>query len=400
MPASLEIPDEATQAADTEVIPGGSAADAPTEAIPLLDDSEALGDSALTEPTTALPTVDLPAAEAPPAELAERVPESLAEDEPSRRSRRGLWISLVLVAVAVLGVGGYLIWDNVTKSMRDEAVTATAQTYLQGISDGDVAMALGTLAEQPADSTLLTNEVLATSVAAQPITNATVDAITTDGETATADVSYTIGDTEVAVTLDLVGDGRTSWHITDGLADLTLTSSDALTINGAAVDQLSYPVLPGSYTAAPVTDLISLGDDTTVLINDPLGEGATISPAYSVSEAGRETILSTLKADIDRCLASTESVMDGCPFGIDPGETEVKAGSVRFELTNDPWADFAAELDPTTLTATGTVTFTIDATASVTFDGRTNDAAETTIEADRTWAVDLTQEPMIVAWTG
>lgn len=384
--------------------------DAPTEMMPLVAQTDLPPDggepdtdwvpatsAATPEPTAELPTLD------PPATLADvkvlpTSDDGLNKAAPQPR-RRALRIVVTLLIVAVLAVGGYFVWDTVTKSMRDDAITTTAQTYLQGITDGDVAVALGTLQEQPADSTLLTNDVLAASVTASPITNATVDAITSDETNATADVSYTIGEADVNITLNLVGDGRTSWRITNGLTELTLSPTAALRVNGAVVDQPTYPVLPGTYTATPVTDRIALGEEASVLITDPLVEGATISPSYSVSETGREAILSTLTQDVDRCLASTESQMDGCPFGVDPGDAEVKPGSVRFDLKNDPWKDFAPDLDPTTLKATGTVTFDINVTATVTFDGRTSDAASLSMSVDRTWAVDLSQDALTVNWT-
>ena len=360
------------------------------------------------EATAVLGTPDAPPSAAPVITDEEAASATAPDDEAagtapaaSGRGRRiGLIVGLALLLVA-LAVGGWFWWDSSQKAAREQAVRDRTTAYLTALADADAAGALETLAEQPANTTLLTDEVLAASREAAAITDVAVGAVAFDpgDETkATADVTYTIGTQPVEATLDLTGDGRTHWGIADGLGDLTTTTVAALTVNGATLTETTSPVFPGTYTAASTNQYVTLNGTTTALLADPTAEPAQLTPEHALSEAGTQAVLAAVKGRFDECLASTETLPGNCPFGVDPGPVTIENNQVSYQLQNDPWAGFTPTLDVATLTASGTIHFEIDAHAVASFDGRTGNV-KADVDADRAYAVNLTQDPLTVTWS-
>ena len=221
-----------------------------------------------------------------------------------------------------------------------------------------------------------------------------------DGDTrASVSASYKIGGRDVSTTLRLVGDGRTSWLLVDGTADLTLSAPTGLTVNGVPVTESTNPAFPGSYVVATnsAPTVIAQGD-TTALLATPDSEPASLTVAAALSDEGRQTVLNTVKGRLDECLTATESRPANCPFGVRTDNVEVAPGSVRFALANDPWADFHPALDPATMRVTGRLHLSVDATATITQNGLSTDATQR-LEADRTYTVALTQQPLAVVWS-
>ena len=120
--------------------------------------------------------------------------------------------------------------------------------------------ALATLADKPANTTLLTGEVLAASRTAAPLTDIRVGAPAFDGgSAATIPASYKLGDQAASTTLHLEGDGRTQWLLSDGTADLTLSSTAGLQVNTdnpAAFNKAVYDFLA---SAPPRRSSASMG---------------------------------------------------------------------------------------------------------------------------------------------
>ncbi|MFV0406133.1 MAG: hypothetical protein ACK5LN_04845 [Propioniciclava sp.] len=382
---------EGVQAEAAETEDAQANADAPTDAADRV--------SLAAEPTSILPVPPSPEPEPDldPVELLEDDGSWVDAGEVSRAKRRRRWTLALILALIVAGIGGYFWWDTSSKARREQAITETATNYLNAIANADAAAALETLDQAPENTTLISNEVLAASREIAPLTNPMVASVTPEGETATAAVSYSLGEEAIEVTLSLVGDGRTSWRISDGLSNLALTGTDALTVNGAEVSEPSYSVLPGTYTATPVSDLLTLGEQTTAVVTDPSDEDAILTPEYALSKKGAESVQAIVKKQFDECLAATETEPDGCPFGVNPGEAQVEPGSVRFTLENDPWKDFSALLDPAAMTASGRISFEVTITATATFEGRTG-LARLVSKSNRGWTIDLTQEPLAAVW--
>ena len=320
-----------------------------------------------------------------------------AESEPNKRKP----LMILAAGLAVLLIVAGIVWAVIStaNSNRDKAIAQTATTYLKAIADADAPAALATLADKPANTTLLTGEVLAASRTAAPLTDIRVGAPAFDGgSAATIPASYKLGDQAVSTTLHLEGDGRTQWLLSDGTADLTLSSTAGLQVNTAPLTEATNPVFPGAYTAATGTPDVTLEGTPTAVVATPDAEPTALSVTPALSEAGKANVLTAVKTRFDECLAATEARPANCPFGVRTDDVEVTPGSVKFALVNDPWAGFAPSLDAATLSATGQFPYVIDATATVAQNGLTTEGT-TRIERPVTYTVDLSKSPLAVVWS-
>lgn len=307
--------------------------------------------------------------------------------------------AFIVAAVALLVLAGVLVWLATTAtSRRDAAIRSTAAHYLQAIADADADGALARLATKPDNRTLLTDDVLAASREAAPLTDVQVRSTTVDDREATATVSYRLGDREVVTRLDLTGNGGSRWGIQNGLSELVVTQTQALRVNGATLTESSNPVLPGTYTAVSALDRVTVVGTPTAVIESPTISLATLVIDYQLTEQGTAEVLETVRSAFDTCLASTQSRPVGCPFGVETEHVEIGADGVHYALVNDPWEGFAPSFDPQTQSATGSFTFEVTATATVTFEGRSG-LMTAPLQATRSYAVDLAAEPLAVVWS-
>ncbi|MFT3875776.1 MAG: hypothetical protein QM708_05055 [Propioniciclava sp.] len=343
-----------------------------------------------TDPTPSKATPEPADTPAPPA--------SATEDQPAKRSRRPLVIAgsalLVVVLIAVVA------WAAISTSTtaRLNAIKNSAMTYLTALSTADADAALDSLAERPANTALLTRGVLEASLRDAPLTGIEVSDAQENGDQATVRATYKLGDREVSTQLQIVGKAGRDWKIADGTADLSVPVVAGVAINGASLTETVNPVFPGVYTAAASSEFLSVtGEQTQAVVTDPAQEGGTIAVTAALSDAGREAVLSTVKTRFDECLASTVSRPADCPFGFSEDGVEIAPDSVRFSLTNDPWADFAPTVDPATLLASGTFHFEVTGTATATAFGLTGDVSRSQV-ADRAYEVDLSKDPRVVVW--
>lgn len=324
-----------------------------------------------------------------------------AEAAASGRKRRALLLVGLSVLLIVLCVGGWFWWDANQRAARGQAIRDTATAYLAALADADADAALATLAQRPDNTTLLTDEVLVASRATAAISDVAVTDVTVspeDERRASAAVTYRIGTQPVETTLALTGDGRTSWRIADGLGDLTIDSVAALTVNGATLTETTNPIFPGIYTAAATNPHLTLNGTTTTLLTAPDAQAQPLTVTHALSESGTQAVLGAVKGRFDECLASTSTLPENCPFGVDPGGVAIVDNQVEYELKNDPWAGFSPTLDVATLTASGVIHFEIDGSAVVSFEGRTG-RVRANVDNDRTYTVDLTRDPLTVVWS-
>lgn len=350
------------------------------------------------EPTRALPEADPPPG--PGAEWqADASPEATAvlpAEETPPGPKPLVWIaSAALVVALIAGIAWFAV--TTSRQNREASMRGTASAYLQALADADASAALDLLAERPADTGLLTDAVLAASRDAAPLSAIEVGTLGGTETSPTVEATYRLGDQPVTVIVQLSGAGN-GWKVVDGTVDLTVPVRDGLTVNGVALTEEVNPVFPGTYTASPVSDKVALTGEPTAVVTSPGQEPARIDVTVGLSELGTQTVLGAVKGRVDECLAATESRPVNCPFGVATDGVEVTPGSVRFALTNDPWAGFAPALDPKTLVASGTFPLQLTATATLTRDGLTAEVT-TPLAYDRGYAVDLTQDPAVVTWS-
>ena len=341
------------------------------------------------EPTQALPT---PFADEP----SDETTAVLTVEQPAPGPSPLVWIASAMLVLALMaGVAWFAV--TTSRQNRENAMRGAAVGYLQAVADGDAAGALAQLAEQPASTTLLTDEVLAKAHEATPITDVQAGELGGTETTPTVGVSYLLGGEPVSTTITITEQGG-SWKVADGTADLTVPERRALTVNGVELTEEVNPVFPGTYTAAPVSDMVALTGEPTVVVSTPDQLESVLDLTVGLSQLGTDTVFGAVKGRFDECLAATESRPANCPFGVDTTGVEVAEGSVKFAQVNDPWAGFAPTLDPETMLATGTFPFEVNATATVSRDGLTTEATAP-MKGERTYTVDLTKQPATVTWS-
>ena len=344
------------------------------------------------EPTQAMPAFE---AGVPTPEVEGSTGSTAAGAEQPTGPKPLVWVlSGLLVVALIAGIAWFAI--STSRANREASIREAATAYLTAVADGDAAAALALLAEPPADTTLLTDEVLAASRESAPLTGVQAGALGGGDNNPTVAMSYSLGDQPVTTTFQLTGSGR-SWQVADGTGELVVPERRALTVNGVELTAENNPVFPGTYTAAPVSDKVQLDGEPKATIATPDQLPTVIQVTPVLSQLGHETVLNAVRTRYDECLAATSSRPANCPFGVSTEGVEVTEGSVRFTPTNDPWAAFAPTLDPGTLTAGGTIPFAVNATATVSRDGLSLDAV-TALTGERGYNVDLTQDPPAVTW--
>ena len=308
---------------------------------------------------------------------------------------------VVAVAVALLAlVAAGVWWYTATQaSLREKAIIGAVEGFYGALAEADAPRAVGHLAGSVPPDELLTSEVLAASQQAAPIAGVRVGVVTTAEpyDTATAAVAYTQGDEEVTTEVALAREGG-AWRIDDALTPLTLSGTEGFTVNDVVTTQTSHQVLPGTYTAAPASDHLELRGTTVATVASPGAEPVSLEITPALSDEAAVEVTAAAKRALTTCLESRVSAPPGCPWSLDEKGAAVKAGSVRYALDNNPWKGFKPTLDLSTMTARGPVTVKVEATATVTFEGRTGEVTAP-IDFRSTIVSDLTQAPLTVSWT-
>jgi hypothetical protein len=219
--------------------------------------------------------------------------------KPPAKGRR--WkVVVALVLVIVLG-GALYVWPGLPKVVP----AATVRAYLQALASGDAATALSYAKTKPADTSLLTDEVLAVSNQRAPITDIWVNPFATDYGRVAA--SYRRGGQVINAVFDTSMVGG-FWLLEEVAVKVWLGSDGKFKLNGVvAADNADAVVFPGSYTITPVSDYLRVerGD---FVVNTPFTRvyeyPGYIDPAPRLSEAGTIAFRDAAKAELVTCLNS------------------------------------------------------------------------------------------------
>ena len=197
--------------------------------------------------------------------------------------------------------------------VKASSAEAAVQGYLEALAAGDAATALGYADSTPADTSLLTNEVLAASNAIAPITEIKVTPPATEFSTTTA--TYVLGDQ--AVTTDFYTTKSAGvWKIRRLAREVSLFGMNgvALTLNGAAVSSDKMTLFPGAYTLAATNPNYKVGGGTFTVLSP---EDYT-SPDFELglSTAGLTALRNAAQTKLVYCVKQTSLAPKGCGFSI------------------------------------------------------------------------------------
>ena len=291
-----------------------------------------------------------------------------------RKSRAPLFIALgagvlviALIAVYALNQGRNPVGGTVptlaptggTGTVAPAPQTADAatavQNYLTAVSSGDATTALSYAATPPADTALLTGEMLAAALAAAPITGIVVTpGGGTDHQSVQAD--YQIGDEPASTTFEVSNVGGT-WLLDDVAFELPLDLDAAygldLTINGLPLESSAPVVFPGQYTVRTASKWYQASGGT-VMVDGNAGLTAPDALSLKLSSSGVAAIRKAAQAKLNACLQKRSLSPAGCGFGVFlPGNNKVRASTIRWQVISGGTA--MKKLKPK-LYATDTVT--------------------------------------------
>ena len=235
-------------------------------------------------------------------------------------------LALVLIGTVIgLGVAGSKDKTSTSDPNQAPAPAPAAkpsdavQGYLQALANGDAQTALSYASTQPADTTFLTNQVLAASNKLAPIANITVPAV--DDEYAySVDASYTRGGKKVNTSISVQKDGD-SWKLRDVAYDLDLGSrlnkSLPMIVNGVQVKSDTIALFPGSYEFTTGNKNISYGKADVIALNSPSEYPRGLYNLQpTLTSTGKKTFTNALKASIKACMKKKNLKNPGCPNNV------------------------------------------------------------------------------------
>jgi hypothetical protein len=290
--------------------------------------------------------------------------DNAATDGPGGGKSRRLPLVLVAVGVALLLVVGVTVAAltagrdknpaaaNGAGSTAAEKPSAAVRGYLEAVAARDAERAIGYLETAPADKTFLTRKVLAASAKRAPLTAIDVPEVSGD-QTSWVTARYNVG--KQAVTEDYSvteSDGR--WKIVRGLTELNLGNRRdqplPLLINGVELTTDTAALFPGHYSFTTSSKWVSYGSGATVVLTDPSNP---ISPRLTpmLTPDAEAAFLSATKKALSSCLAQRKLAPPGCPNRLEARRNQkVDEKTIRWTLTNDPFADARVTVDPSDLT--------------------------------------------------
>lgn len=273
--------------------------------------------------------------------------------------RRGGLLAIgigIMLLVAAGTVAGIWIWQTASRSPSAEETT---RAYLQALTVGDADAVVSTGVSVSDDA----RAVFAGASAF--IDDAAVVGVEERGGSATADVSFRMGDRDRTATLTLERrDG--GWRLDSSalaLLDVRMSTGSAVVIGEVAVSaEKPLALLPAVYDVAAAPSALLEGGTTAALLP---GETTAVEIDVEVRAAATDAAQDVLDEHLETCTAEGDSASDGgatpegcgirIPWGVDFREVT----DVAFRIETLP----TVSLTPTAFTAGGGVLVaTVDGT--------------------------------------
>ena len=259
-------------------------------------------------------------------------------------------VGVLVIALAAFGVYWFVLRDKGSsgtgggETPTPSGPTATpdeaVQGYLEALAAGDAKAALAFAATPPANTTFLTDAVLAAGLAIAPITNITVTPSDTPNPTeARLAASYNIGLDRVSTQYDvkLVGDEYLLTTITQQLSLASAYISDlGMALNGVPLDGLqlgSVDLFPGAYAFTTTNPMLTISPDHFTVKDTNSFTAVNTSP--TLADDAQPKLAAAAKAALDNCLAE-KSLMTTCGFGSTtlPGGATPNNNSATWQITS------------------------------------------------------------------
>lgn len=309
---------------------------------------------------------------------------------PQKKSSTGLVLGIVGGVVALLliaGVGGYFYVMN---SRPDSMV----KEYFEALAAGDADKALSYAANEPTDTTLLTDEVLKASNALGAITDVSI----TSRSEKTVRVSYRIGGQLDSVNYEVVktDDGWKMREVAFPLGVTGTVKNVPLEINGARVkDAEDALVFPGTYELSTGSDYLAWSEPKQTVRGGTLQMPLTTTA--ELTDAGEKAARDAIRDLWDTCMDKKDLKPKGCPFQLAQLNGTVDKSSIRWSADPHPaksWVIMplrdATQLEGRTIYGLRLV---FDYT-----NGGNSYHYDRTVTLSLNIYMDLTKEPLVVHW--
>ena len=223
------------------------------------------------------------------------------------------WMVFVIVAALAITAGA-ITGRVLSGASGGTAPSDTVLRFFRAVRDNDAKAALAELATTPADTTFITDAILAAGHSTSAITEISVPAT----DSTVVPVSYKLGGEMVTdrISVEPVGNGyKISTSLNSGGIALKdgIRKQLPLSIAGTAVTTDTVMLLPGSYPLTTVSDHVRYGTGSLVvkrLADAPSANDLTLA----VSDAGRNAVATAVTASLEACAAEKSFTPAGCPF--------------------------------------------------------------------------------------
>ncbi len=284
----------------------------------------------------------------PEAEAVSEAGSTQPPDPPTRRPRTRWIAALVFLVVAALIAGiAWLLRPQPGTSGLPSATPQQAVTgFLDALVAADADRALEYALNRPADTRLLTKEMLDASQRVAPLSVVNVPEVS-GGEAVSVPAEVRFGNeaATIALTATRTEAGWRVAQVTSTIDPGPLPSELGTTLNGQPLpDPAHLEVFPGSYVFREKLREISFDDNRLTV--SAVGEDIRAGLQPVLTEAGEKRANKTAAAGLNRCLAKRDPAPKGCPNSvtIEKGQ-KVDTKSIRWSLVGDPWKDATYTLD-------------------------------------------------------
>ncbi len=222
----------------------------------------------------------------------------------------------------------------------------SVRRYLEALAAADSAAALAETLAQPADRTLLGDEVLRASQQLAPLSAITVP--DTTGASSRVEASYRIGEEQVT-TVFSVEEVPGGYKLAEGVTTVDVKNLRSeqlpLLVAGVEVKGNSVTLFPGAYEVSSGNEYVVHGDGE-LLVTKPDDYPSTSDLRAELAEPGRELFTELVEEELAKCLESSSPKPKGCPFeAYVSASHEIKKDSGSWEMAEDALTGLDPQLD-------------------------------------------------------
>lgn len=315
-------------------------------------------------------------------------------EAPRRRPVLPGWMIFAIAAVVAIAAGG-LTGRVIAARGAGTGPSDTVLRFFQAVRDNDAKTILSELATAPADTTLITHDVLAKGhLGAGAITDISVPAT----NSTVVPVTYRLGGETITdrISVQPVGNGyKVSTALNSGGIALKgrIRTELPLSIAGVPVRSDTVVLLPGSYPLTTMTAHVRYGTGSLVvkrLTDTPTANDLKLE----LSESGQAAAATAVAASLTSCAGQRSFAPAGCPFRL--SVTTADPSTVAWTLLSSPAADLDVTLSATDVTRS---TVEVPLRMRISYADGTGMVSRELASVQAVGTIDVLSSPMTVTWT-